>query len=30
MIKTEMEKNGFTFHEQPKKDTDFLLCGEKA
>ena len=30
MIKTEMEKNGFIFHEQPKKDTDFLLCGEKA
>ena len=30
MIKSEMEKNGFTFHEQPKKDTDFLLCGEKA
>lgn len=25
-----MEKNGFIFHEQPKKDTDFLLCGEKA
>ena len=30
MIKSEMEKNGFIFHEQPKKDTDFLLCGEKA
>ena len=29
-IKSEMEKNGFIFHEQPKKDTDFLLCGEKA
>ena len=29
-IKNEMEKNGFIFHEQPKKDTDFLLCGEKA
>ena len=25
-----MEKNGFIFHEQPKKDTDFLLCGEKT
>ena len=25
-----MEKNGFIFHEHPKKDTDFLLCGEKA
>ena len=25
-----MEKNWFIFHEQPKKDTDFLLCGEKA
>ena len=30
IIKSEMEKNGFIFHEQPKKDTDFLLCGEKA
>ena len=30
LIKTEMEKNWFIFHEQPKKDTDFLLCGEKA
>jgi len=30
MIKSEMEKNWFIFHEQPKKDTDFLLCGEKA
>ena len=30
MIKSEMGKNGFIFHEQPKKDTDFLLCGEKA
>ena len=30
MIKSEMEKNGFIFHDQPKKDTDFLLCGEKA
>ena len=29
-IKSEMEKNGFIFHDQPKKDTDFLLCGEKA
>lgn len=25
-----MEKNWFIFHDQPKKDTDFLLCGEKA
>ena len=25
-----MEKNGFIFHEQPKRDTDFLLCGEKS
>ena len=30
MIKSEMEKNWFIFHDQPKKDTDFLLCGEKA
>ena len=30
IIKFEMEKNGFIFNEQPKKDTDFLLCGEKA
>ena len=30
VIKSEMEKNGFIFHEQPKKDTDFLLCWEKA
>ncbi len=30
VIKSEMEKNWFIFHEQPKKDTDFLLCGEKA
>ena len=30
VIKSEMEKNGFIFHDQPKKDTDFLLCGEKA
>ena len=30
MIKSEMEKNWFVFHDQPKKDTDFLLCGEKA
>ena len=29
-IKSEMEKNWFIFHDQPKKDTDFLLCGEKA
>ena len=25
-----MEKNWFVFHDQPKKDTNFLLCGEKA
>ena len=30
VIKSEMEKNGFIFHEQPKRDTDFLLCGEKS
>ena len=30
MIKSEMEKNWLIFHDQPKKDTDFLLCGEKA
>jgi hypothetical protein len=30
MIKLKMEKNWFIFHDQPKKDTDFLLCGEKA
>ena len=30
MIKSEMEKNWFIFHDQPKKDTDFLLCGDKA
>ena len=30
MIKSEMEKNWFIFHDQPKKDTNFLLCGEKA
>jgi DNA ligase (NAD+) len=30
VIKSEMERNWFIFHEQPKKDTDFLLCGEKA
>ncbi len=29
-IKSEMEKNWFIFHEQPKKDTAFLLCWEKA
>ena len=29
-IKSEMEKNGFIFHEQPKRDTNFLLCWEKA
>ena len=30
IIKSEMEKNWFIFHESPKKDTDFLLCWEKA
>ena len=30
VIKSEMERNWFIFHDQPKKDTDFLLCGEKA
>ena len=30
IIKSEMEKSWFIFHEQPKKDTDFLLCWEKA
>ena len=30
IIKSEMEKNWFIFHDQPRKDTDFLLCGEKA
>ena len=30
IIKSEMEKNWFIFHDQPKKDTAFLLCGEKA
>ena len=30
IIKNEMERNWFIFHEQPKKDTDFLLCWEKA
>ncbi len=25
-----MEKNWFIFHDQPKKDTNFLLCWEKA
>lgn len=30
LIKTTMEQNWFIFHEQPKKDTNFILCGEKA
>ncbi len=29
-IKSEMEKNWYIFHDQPKKDTDFLLCWDKA
>lgn len=30
VIKSAMEQHWYIFHEQPKKDTEFLLCGEKA
>lgn len=28
-IRSSMEQHWYTFHDQPKKDTNFLLCGDK-